>query len=618
MYIFDEHNEQFRSPGGAIEAGGMLQLQIHLRRGGGFGASALCRRDGTEGRAMPMRFSHALGAYDVYTCRLRFPTAGLFWYHFRIHTKDGTHTIGPNGHDGEYQVTVYAPAEQSADWIQGGVIYHIFVDRFRRGGTPQLRPGAILREDWGGCPEYLPDEAGIVQNADFFGGDFYGIIEKLPYLKSIGVSCLYLSPIFEAASNHKYDTGDFLRIDTGFGGDEGFAKLCSAAESYGMKIILDGVFNHVGADSRYFNKYGHYPDTGAYQSQDSPYSDWFLFSNWNNEYAAWWGIDLLPTLNKQSASYRDFICGEDGVVAHWTCRGVAGWRLDVVDELPDGFLDPLCAAMRRENPEALIIGEVWEDASNKIAYDVRRRYFQGGQLNGVTNYPLKNAIIAFVKDGDAPMLASTLAEICQNYPEPVLHSLMNVLGTHDTMRILTVLGGENLPITKAEMENYRLNEAQLAVAKQKLRLAATLQYTLPGVPCLYYGDEAGMEGGADPFCRRCYPWGEEDISLIAWYASLARLRREQPVLKDGKYSLICAGGGVFAFTRGSGAEQIFVAVNNSEQEVSFAMDAFNYDLLQNKAVDGLVVPAGQVGIFTIRAASRPRQKVAKVLRRRTM
>jgi len=601
MFIFDPFDAYFRSPTGALTAYNGLQLRIKLRRGETFGAWVCWQADGGEMQKTPMEFQGVSGSYDIYGCELEFKTPGLYWYHFLIQTvHDGCLTVPEKGADNAFQITVYGDVQPTRDWIRGGVIYHIFVDRFRRSDRSYaLRPGAIYRTDWGGCPTFRPDEQGIVHNNDFFGGNLDGIIEKLPYLAELGVTCIYLSPIFDAASNHKYDTGDYMAIDPAFGGDEAFARLCAAAKERGIRIVLDGVFNHVGVDSRYFNRYGNYDSVGAYQSRESPYFDWFHFQEWPDKYDSWWGIELLPAVNEQNPAYIDYICGPDGVIAHWTKQGVSGWRLDVVDELPDAFLNPLCDAMRRENSDTFIAGEVWEDASNKIAYGVRRRYFLGGQLDSVTNYPLKNAIIAYVKHGDTAQLAGVMDMLCQNYPEHVLHGLMNVLGSHDTMRILTVLGGAHLPQTKEEMAHYKLDEAQLQTAKRKLKQASLLQYTLPGTPCLYYGDEAGMEGGDDPFCRYCYPWGEEDHDLIAWYVNLAKLRRDHPALGDGRYELKQARNGVFAFTRGQGSGQILVAVNVSDSDVSLTVDGFDYDLLGSESVDRLVVKAGGLAVLGV-------------------
>jgi glycosidase len=446
-------------------------------------------------------------------------------------------------------------------------------------------------------PSFLPDEEGVVRNNDFFGGNLEGIIGKLPYLKAQGVTCLYLSPIFEAGSNHKYDTGDYMRVDPGFGDEALLRELCKKAKSQGMRVVLDGVFSHVGIDSVYFNQYGRYDSIGAYQSKDSPYYPWFMFKEWPDEYECWWDILLLPAIDKREPSYQKYIAGEGGVVEHWQGCGVGGWRLDVVDELPDAFLDPLCNGIRRHNPDTLIIGEVWEDASNKIAYGARRRYFLGGQLDSVMNYPLKDAIIAFIRDGKVEMLADTMAALVQNYPKPVLDALMNVLGTHDTMRILTVLGGGRFPDTKKEMAVYRLTGEQLAHGKQMLKIASALQFTLPGFPCVYYGDEAGMEGGADPFNRVGYPWGAEDQDLVGWYRLLASIRGSQKAFREGVYRLAAAREGVFAFTRGEGGEAVFVAVNLGEEEYAFPLEDFRYDLIGKKTAGACAVSGKSVAIY---------------------
>ena len=606
MYIFDENDGFFRFPVGALKTPGSLSLSIKLRRGYAVNPRVFLYPDGGGARETVMDFDHVTGAYDVYKCDLHIDTPGLYWYSFRIGSAYGGEFTVPEQAGGSFQITAYTPAAVTPDWIHGGIIYHIFVDRFRCGaqcdeGGTQRESGcnSVERFDWGGCPYFLPDEKGIVRNNDFFGGNLYGVIEKLPYLEDLGVTCIYLSPVFEASSNHKYDTGDYMKIDPAFGGDEAFERLCSEAGARGMRIILDGVFNHVGSDSRYFNRYGKYEDVGAYQSSFSPYRDWFTFRD-DGTYESWWGIELLPSLNKQNERYKDFICGENGVIAHWMTRGVSGWRLDVVDELPDPFLDPLCKAIKRENSEGIIIGEVWEDASYKIAYSVRRRYFIGGQLDSVTNYPFKNALIACVKDGDVIQLADTIASLCKNYPEHVLHSLMNIVGTHDTARILTVLSGAEFPESKMAMSHFRLTDEQLKVAKKRLKLASLLQFTLPGVPCIYYGDEAGMEGGADPFNRRCYPWGDEDPELIEWYKNLSRLRAEHNCFKSGPYCLVEARAGVFAFTRGVGHERVLIAVNVSDGDRILNADNFNYDLINKENSETLTVRAGEPCIFAIK------------------
>jgi len=599
-YIFDESDEFFRFPNTALSAPGKLELRIKLRRNSAINPKVFIYPDGGEWHETHMDFEEVHGQYDIYKAVIELKDKGLYWYHFLVQSScGGTYTV-PQQPGGGFQVSVFAPPVSRPSWLDGGIIYHVFVDRFYRAGDAPFRADGVQRTDWGGLPYFEPDENGIMWNNDFFGGDLPGVIAKLPYLKELGVSCIYLSPVFEAASNHKYDTGDFMRVDEALGGDKALEDLCTQALGYGMRVILDGVFNHVGSESRYFNRSGHYDSLGAYQSEESPYRSWFNFHP-DGTYDSWWGIELLPSLNENEPGYRDFICGPGGVIEHWMNKGVAGWRLDVVDELPDSFLDPLCSTVKRISPQGYIVGEVWEDASHKIAYGVRRRYFQGGQLDSVTNYPLKNAIIACIKEGNTEQLASTMSELARNYPKHVLDALMNILGTHDTMRILTVLGGSNFPEGRPAMSKYELSSQQLALGKKRLKLAATLQFTLPGTPCVYYGDEVGMTGGADPFNRRCYPWGAEDTELLKWYRSLSSLRRKQSCFTGGDYKLTEARAGLFAFTRGSGSDRVLIAVNVSDGNRTLTAPEFNYDLLDEKYIDTLCVKAGEPGVFAIRA-----------------
>ncbi|MDR1193618.1 MAG: DUF3459 domain-containing protein [Peptococcaceae bacterium] len=616
-YIFDEYDEQFRHPQGALRQGATLTLRLGLKRSLARAVSVVCWPDSGEAATIPLRWSHSQGAYELFAGTINPDRPDLYWFYFQVETGEQTLRLDKDGLKAAdsgcspFQLTVYDQDLRTPDWIKGGIMYHIFVDRYYRGQYPlRLREGAVAREDWGGCPVFQPDEEGIVRNNDFFGGNLPGIIEKLPLLAKMGVTCLYLSPIFEAASNHKYDTGDFQKLDPGFGDGEIFTDLCQKAAALGMRVILDGVFSHVGADSVYFNQYGHYDSLGAYQSQESPYYPWFTFYDWNTVYESWWGIRLLPAANKRNESYQRFITGEDGVAAHWLRQGAGGWRLDVVDEIPDEFLDPLCARIKQTKADALIIGEVWEDASNKIAYGARRRYLLGGQLDSVMNYPLKDAIIKYIKEKDAEALAGAMAWLTLNYPGPALDALMNILGTHDTMRILTVLGGEGWPGDKEAMSRYRLSEAQRLLGKRLLKIAAALQFTLPGFPCVYYGDEAGMEGGADPFNRACYPWGREDQDLLAWYRHLAQVRHALPAFKSGRYRLYRAGDGLFAFTRGTGATTVLIAANVTENDIELPgaeaifADSPPYEWLSERTNRELGVPALGAAIYAVKKLSK--------------
>jgi glycosidase len=596
LYVFDQFNSEHRQPQGAIADNETLSLHLLLSRSAWTAAFIGYAHDRCGAVEIPLEFETTRGAFDVLKGTICPDGADLYWFWFRIETPDGVKFIDSEGLSeatgAPFQLTVFERGTSTPDWAKGGVMYQVFVDRFFHGDYPTvLRKDAVFREDWGGIPTYAPDKEGIVHNKDFFGGNLRGIIEKLPYFEELGVSILYLSPCFEAASNHKYDTANYMKIDPSFGDETVFSELCFEANKRGIRVILDGVFNHVGADSVYFNKYGNYGEQGAYQSKDSRYYPWFKFNTWPEEYETWWGIQILPATDKSSADFIRYITGEDGVTGYWMEHGLSGWRFDVVDELPDSFLDPLCRSIKKKNSDALIIGEVWEDASNKIAYDNRRRYFLGGQLDSVMNYPLKDAIIDYVKNGNSADIALTVERQCQNYPKQVLDCLMNIIGTHDTMRILTVLGGENFPDTKAAMSVYHLSPGQLSKGKQLLKLAAALQFTLPGFPCVYYGDEAGMEGGADPFNRVCYPWGGEDRELLDWYRKLSRIRKSLSAFKEGQYHTHCALGEIFSFTRGTGDETVLIAANVSGDPGTVPGNReFTYDLLNERYIDRLDIP----------------------------
>ena len=447
-----------------------------------------------------------------------------------------------------WQLTVSEPSYPSPDWIRGGVYYHIFVDRFAKSGKPVRMEGKITRSDWSGMPEYRPDKNGEILNNDFFGGNLAGIIEKLPYLEELGVTCLYLSPIFEAFSSHKYDTSNYMKVDPMFGDEETFTRLCEEAGKRGMRVICDGVFSHTGSDSLYFDEYDRYGN-GALHHPDSPYRNWYYFEP--DGYQTWWGIRTLPRVNKLEPSYQEFINGENGVIRHWLRAGASGWRLDVVDELPSAFLEQLTAAAKAEKPDALILGEVWEDASNKIAYEERKNYFEGDKLDSVMNYPLRRAIIACVREGRSDELATTMQLIMENYPLNVVHCLMNILGTHDTERIITALAGRVLgpEASREQKASIVMDDLEWEAGIRRLKLAVVLQMTLPGVPCIYYGDEAGMEGYNDPFNRRCYPWGAENPDLQEWYRKVIRIRRTHDIFRDGGYKLLTSRDGLFMFER---------------------------------------------------------------------
>lgn len=567
--FYKPYSPEYKTPVGAVTVNENFRIKIRITE-----------RDDIEKVYFVIRKENESNLYyrmnldnDCYYVDMPISSVGLYFYHFEVRQHGGGYfnifassDLTPEFHYGdEWLLLVRERVYQPSDTLQGGLIYQIMVDRFCSVEPKRSRKDVVYRNDWYGVPYYKPDEKGIVRNNDFFGGNLKGIISKLDYIKSLGVTCIYLNPIFKASSNHKYDTGDYSVIDEDFGTEQDLKNLIRTAKKKGIKIMLDGVFSHTGDDSVYFNKYGSYKSLGAYQSKQSPYYNWYTFKKFPSEYESWWGINTLPNVVETEESYNEYINGENGIIAKYTKMGLGGWRLDVADELPDEFLQNLTKRVKAVNPKAIVLGEVWEDAVTKVAYSVRRKYFWGKELESVTNYPFKADILEFVKNGDAHRLNRTVVTILDHYPKEVTNSLMNMIGTHDTVRALTALSCDEVPFSRDERSTKKISDRENAI--EKLKLASVLQYTLPGVPLIFYGDEAGLEGYEDPFNRRCYPWGKEDKNLIEFFRVLGKIRKENVnVLGDGLYNPIIVKNGLIAFERISDNGKITVYVNAQKAE----------------------------------------------------
>ena len=574
---FDSRDKRCKEPFGAVAAG--TAVHFALQDETYYGCELLVRREfaGAEDVCpLPPAEGGFAGSYTA-------PGNGeLCWYGFRLTDGDGRQVwFGKNGLQdapekmARWQLTVYEPTPVPP-WFGEGVTYQIFPDRFRRVSLPDVSHMVgrrWLHSAWEDEPVYLPEENGEVTNRDFFGGSLPGITEKLDYLKSLHVTTLYLNPIFEAASNHRYDTADYRSIDPLLGTEEDFRTLCREAHERGMRVIVDGVFNHTGSNSRYFNAEGYYPELGAAQSRESPYFGWYSFHPWPAQYDAWWGVRTLPAVNEERPDYRDFIFGgEDSVVRRWLRCGADGWRLDVADELPGDFIEGIRAAMDAENPGAYLLGEVWEDGSNKIAYSRRRRYLLGRETHGLMNYPFRTALLTWLGGGDAAAFRESMETLRENYPPEAFYGAMNFLGTHDTPRILTLLGATQTPGTKRERAAYRLSPDERTQGTRKLRLAAMLLYTFPGSPTVFYGDEAGMEGFEDPLNRRTFPWGREDERLTAFFRTLGLLRSQRESLRRGDLRYLYAADGGLVIERCCGGERTVTALNAGTSPLPVTLD----------------------------------------------
>ena len=518
----------------------------------------------------------------TFYCKIKpFKRTGLYFYYFEVDVNiDGSTQkvfYGKSKENGQafeyfyeginkYQITVYDDLNVPT-WYKEGILYHIFVDRFNNGNRNDKlsnpKKNTFMYANWDDEPMYIKDENGDIIRWDFYGGNLKGIINKLGYLKKLGVSIIYLSPIFESSSNHKYDTGDYKNIDPMFGDEEIFAELIEKAKARGISIILDGVFNHTGADSKYFNKYGNYDNLGAYQSKDSEYSSWYNFKDFPNEYESWWGIKALPNVNELDPSYMDYIMyDKDSVIKKWTSMGVKGWRLDVADELPTKFIKELRKELKYIDKDSVLAGEVWEDASNKISYNKRRNYLVGDQLDSVLGYPFRKNIVSFLKgECNSIELTNNYMELKENYPSESFKANLNLLGTHDVKRIKTELDSD----------------------KDMVKLAVITQMTFEGIPYIYYGDEAGLEGNTDPDNRRTYPWKNEDEDMVEFYKNSINTRKKRLVLTYGDTKFIYTNNddvfGYIRYDKNSEEEDLLILINRSIDEQSVSID-LSADILE--------------------------------------
>ena len=570
----DSQNEFYRRPLGAAEAGSSVRLRLKVE------TESLSAEDKIE---VKLRFWQERAGEHIYIMQpdtaalenlyysadVTMPEKGcLMWYYFVVTINDKVWYYGNNperlGGIGltaneppsmSYQITVYNKGAKTPDWFKHAVMYQIFPDRFYRKGDKIIeKQGAVFHASWQDKPFYFkdPDTKEIIAY-DFFGGNLAGIREKLPYLKELGISVVYLNPVFESASNHRYDTGDYHKIDPILGTTEEFAELCAEGKKLGINFILDGVFSHTGEDSKYFNKYGHYDSVGAYQSKESPYYSWYSFHDYPYSYESWWGFNNLPNVQETNPAYMDFIINDkDSVLNHWMQQGISGWRLDVVDELPEQFSQAFYKRLKEINPEAVLIGEVWEDASNKNAYGVSREYLCGQELDSAMNYPFRSMVLDFLLGhADAQQINKRVNSLKENYPKHNYYAMMNLIGSHDRERILTLLGEapsqENVPAIK--QAQYHLDGKHLHLGMQRMKLAVLWQMTFPGVPSVYYGDEIAMQGYRDPYSRCPYDWENGDEEMRQWHKQLIALRNKFPALQTGDLLTVYNEGDVYGYAR---------------------------------------------------------------------
>lgn len=620
MLFHDSHSAFFRSPFGAVSSNQNLRLRLEVNKK--VQATQVVLRlwqDGAGESRLAMKVWEDRADSVIYQVEVTVPEEPcLLWYYFivsegqrRLYYGNQGDVLGGTGQVYEqeppsYQITVYKAGAVTPDWFKESVMYQIFPDRFCRGTEAVLSPkqGSLLHSHWENTPYYVRDvDTKHIVAYDFFGGNLQGILEKLSYLKDLGIGVIYLNPIFLSPSNHRYDTSDYKQIDPMLGEEATFATLCDKAKEMGISIFLDGVFSHTGSDSIYFNREGNFPVVGACQSKDSPYYKWFRFQEYPKKYESWWGIDTMPNVEELEPSYIDYIIeGEDSVIRHWLKLGAKGWRLDVADELPDAFIKKIYKVMKETDDQSVLIGEVWEDASRKSSYGQLRQYLQGEELDSVMNYPFRDIALAFMlQQADAHLTHRVLMSLYENYPKENFYAMMNLVGTHDVPRILTLLGQAPSAddLTIGEQAAYRLSPEQRRLAVQRLKLLSLWQMTFPGVPCVYYGDEAGLEGYKDPFNRGTYPWGREDQEVQGWYKQVIGLRNRHKVFTKGEFISLPLHPSVYAYVRSWEGTHALVLLNRSSEmiTVEVGVRAWFHGKVKNLlAEDMLTVTKGTLSI----------------------
>ncbi len=580
--LYDSKNLNYKTPFGALMRGENCTIFIKIPVHCNTKEVYLCLDNyyNELQKRFLMEYVKTEDDYQTYTINFALDTCGLYKYYFDIVATDTQFFLYKHGyHDtnigiGEkWQLTCYPNKLKLSDEFRGNVYYQIFPDRFYKYGdcdlSYKLKPYSV-HTNLSDIPAYLPDENSIVQNNDFYGGNLKGIAYMLPYIKELSVDVIYLNPIFFSYSNHRYDTADYKRVDLMLGTLEDFQDLCNKAHEMGIKIILDGVFSHTGSNSIYFDINNMFSD-GAYHNRDSKYRSWYYFDDYNN-YTSWWGINTLPNIKKDNPDFINYIIeDENSVIAYWLKNGADGFRLDVADELPAHFLQRLNARCKEIKPDSIVIGEVWEDASNKESYGNLRTYFTAHELDSVMNYPFKNAIIALINHHiSLAEFANSIMTICENYPKKILDCTMNILSTHDTARILTALGDKEFPMDKNEQYNRRLSEPRLLKTIPKLKVAAFLLFILPGSPCIYYGDEIGMQGFSDPFNRMFFSWDKVDYNILNFFKKLAKIKSTSQALKIGDMK-VRTHHNFIRISRNYGRTKLRAIINFGEK-TSFSVD----------------------------------------------
>lgn len=597
MQYFDEGKISVVTTKTTIKVGEKFNISLKISEDFGFVNEAkiiINQQGGTNEKELKMEYQCTKENMVYFNSDICFENTGIHYFCFRLIINGCIKWVKYNPESKSacitendlpyWQITVYEKDFEVPNWAKGKIMYHIMVDRFYKSEkyTPTQIEGRIIN-NWGEMLIWnINEKEGKVCNNDFFMGNLKGIEEKIPYLKELGVEILYLSPIWESQSNHRYDTADYENVDPYLGNNEDLQSLCDKAHKNGMKVLIDAVLNHTGNDSKYFNEYGNYSTIGAFQGSQSPYYNWYK-RNENGEQKYWWGFKNLPVCDGNNPNWQQYVYGVNGIIDKWFGFGIDGLRLDVADELTDEFIENVRIAVKRNKPDGFILGEVWENAVTKEGYGKQRTYLLGKGLDTVMNYPFTNAILKYIRFGNYKYLTETISEILSQYPKETVFSLMNSLSTHDITRAMTTLVGDGIedkgynliwdvPYNREwQFYNDELSEEQYKKGKNLLKLATVIQYFLPGNPCIYYGDEAGLYGYKDPFNRKCFPWNEIDNELHTFFTQMGKVKNQHSFLQYADLKIVEANENIFAFERYDEKNKILVVVNRSEKDISLEM-----------------------------------------------
>ncbi len=568
---YDSWQKQYKTPFGAIQANIFLVTWAIAIDQPVQEADLWLTKLNEDPVAYPMNYNDET--------QVRVGSSGLYNYYFAIKQNNqmfyvdqglfGQGRLRQDDHNlKQYQLICYERKVPQVDWYDQGVVYQIFPDRFANGNpygeVTGRKKNSFLYATEEDTPYYIKNSRGEITRWDFFGGNLAGIRKKLPYLKKLGVNTIYLNPIFLATSNHRYDTVDYMKIDPMLGDEDDLRGLIHDLHQNGMHLLLDGVFNHVGQESIYFQE--------AIKDKSSHYYSWFNFIDYPEKYQSWWGVSSLPEVNKSNPEYQDFIYGDHGVLAKWMKDQVDGWHLDVADELPMDFLRNIRNRLMKENCQVMI-GEVCGDASDKFVNSEYRPYTFGDNLTGVMNYPVRNFIVGLLtsENNDAEIALMNKLALVEHYPTNFLRNCLNNIGTHDTVRIKTALQ----------------NDEKLVL------LALGLMFMLPGVPCIYYGDEAGLIGDKDPDNRRFFPWGRESRSLIAQVSKWINVRKQNPVLVKSKIGFLHIATGINAIVRYDEKVIMVYCINKNKAETVLAKENFAFYCLPKTIAEEVVAELDQ-------------------------